>query len=247
MRLSQRKRIWIIVAAAAVTIVGFLVWRSLHETIDADVFPHEEIEAAGIRRTFRLVVPKGLNDGPAPVVFAFHGVGDAPDAMPKYADLDRLACEHGFVLVYPIANSRMWRTEGPVANTAGNPDLQFFDALLKHLKQREQIDDRRIYLMGMSNGASFAQLVAFQRSDEIAAVVAHSGASPKEWRSKPARPFPILLVVGANDAVGAMEESEASYRAQGHTTKFLVVPGIGHVWAKDRNEEFWEFLANHQR
>ena len=197
-------------------IIGFVIWRSLHEKIDADVYPREEIEVGGGKRTFRLVVPHGVKDGPAPVVFAFHGVGDAPDAMPKYTDLDRLACEHRFVLVYPVANSRMWRTEGPVASTAENPDLQFFDALLQHVKQRQQIDDERVYLMGMSNGASFAQLLAFQRSDEIAAVVAHSGSLPKELRSKkPTRPFPILLVVGANDTVEAIEDSAKEYQENG--------------------------------
>jgi polyhydroxybutyrate depolymerase len=235
-------------AAVAVALVGFLIWRSLRSSIAADVYPHEQIAVGELQRTFRLVVPHGLKDGPVPVVFAFHGVGDAPDSMPKYAGLDRLACEHGFVLVYPVANSRMWRTEGPDASTLENPDVQFFDALLKHLRQRQQIDDQRLYLMGMSNGASFAQLLALERSEEIAAVVAHSGASPKEWRSKkPVRPFPILLVVGANDAVDAIEDSEASYRDQGHTTRLLVVPGIGHVWAKDRNEEFWEFLEKYRR
>lgn len=142
----------------------------------------------------------------------------------------------------------MWRTEGSVANTAENPDLKFFDALLEQLKQREQIDDERIYLMGMSNGASFAQLLALQRSDVVAAVVAHSGPLPKEWWiKKPKRRFPILLAVGANDAVGEIEESAKIYQENGQTTELLVVPGIGHVWAKDHNEQFWEFLAKHRR
>ncbi|MFN0018397.1 MAG: alpha/beta hydrolase family esterase [Pirellulaceae bacterium] len=233
--------------AAAAVIVGFVIWQSRREKIDADVYPRQEIHVDGIQRTFRLVVPHGLN-GPAPLVFAFHGIGDAPDAMPKYAALDKLACEHEFVLVYPVASSKMWRTEGPVANTAENPDLKFFDALLEHLKQREQIDDERIYLMGMSNGASFAQLLAFQRSDEVAAVVAHSGPLPKEWWSKkPKRPFPILLAVGANDAVGAIEGTAMIYQNNGQTMEFLVVPGIGHTWAKNHNEQFWRFLAKHRR
>lgn len=102
--------------------------------------------------------------------------------------------------------------------------------------------------MGMSNGASFAQLLAFQRSDEIAAVVAHSGSLPKELRSKKlTRPFPILLVVGANDTVEAIDDSAKEYQKNGQTVKLLVVPGIGHAWAKDRNEEFWEFLEKYQR
>lgn len=234
--------------AGAVAIIGFIIWWSLHETIDADIYPREEIEVDSTRRTFRLVVPHVMKDGAFPVVFAFHGVGDAPDAMPKYADLDRLACKHGFVLVYPASSGRMWRTEGQIASTSANPDIHFFDALLRHVKQRHQIDDQRIYLMGMSNGASFAQLLAFQRSDVIAAVVAHSGPLPKEWRSKkPTRPFPILLVVGANDAVEAIEDCAKMYQDKGQTAELLIVPGIGHAWAKDRNEEFWEFLKKQRR
>jgi poly(3-hydroxybutyrate) depolymerase len=248
-RHSQTRYVGLFLAAAvAVTLVAFVIWRSRSENIDADLFPHELIEVDGVPRTFRLVIPLGTKNGPAAVVFAFHGIGDAPGAMPKYADLDRLACQHQFVLVYPEARGKMWTTVGPLVASPENPDIQFFAALLDHVKQRQIIDERRIYLMGMSNGASFAQMLARENANEIAAVVAHSGPLPQEWWSKkPSRDVPILLVVGQNDAIAPIEECANMYEDRGQSTKLQIVPGIGHAWAKERNEEFWDFLEKHPR
>ena len=52
----------------------------------------KSIVVGDVERRFHAVVPHGLAT-PAPIVFAFHGLGDSPDSMAAYSRLDRLAAD----------------------------------------------------------------------------------------------------------------------------------------------------------
>jgi poly(3-hydroxybutyrate) depolymerase len=166
--------------------------------------------------------------------------------MSDYSGLDGLATECGFILVYPAARKSMWATVNlDATNFDANPDIRFFDRLLEHLESRVRIDGKRIYLVGMSNGASFAQLVAHARP-HVAAVVAHSGVKPRELGPAP-RPFPILLVVGTRDAAADTIKSDAAeYRSLGHHAEFISIPEWGHEWSTQYNSAIWQFLSKHE-
>jgi poly(3-hydroxybutyrate) depolymerase len=167
--------------------------------------------------------------------------------MAAYSGLDRLAAEKGFILVYPVARKAMWATMNiDPKNLDRIPDVRFFGQLLGHLGERFRLDPNRIYVVGMSNGASFAQLVAFVRP-EVAAVVAHSGMKPDEL-THAIRPFPILLLVGGDDpAVNAIRSDAAQYRDDGHAVELIVVSGLGHQWSTSHNGAMWDFLSKHAR
>ncbi len=225
-------------------IVSYLVW-SMRSAVE--ISPDEAIDADGSVRHYRLVVPKRLAQEPVPIVFAFHGIGTSTEEMAAYAGLDRLAAQNGFILVYPATRKAMWETmKFDPENLDRNPDVRFFDRLMVHLGERFRLDPNRIYLMGMSQGASFAQLLAFIHP-EVAAVVAHSGMKPDEL-TRPTRLFPILLVVGADDTgVNGIRSDAAHYRDAGHAVELIVVPGLGHQWSTAHNGAMWDFLARHVR
>ena len=165
--------------------------------------------------------------------------------MAAYSDLDRLAAENGFILVYPVARNHMWATMNiDPKNLDRNPDVRFFDQLLGHLGERFRLNPNGVYLVGMSNGASFAQLVAFVRAN-VAAVVAHSGAKPIELTGA-IRPFPIQLLVGADDLeVNGIQSDAAQYHKDGHAVELIVVSGLGHQWSIAHNRKMWGFLSEH--
>lgn len=224
--------------------LSYLVW---FRPIAAEIVPDETITVDGSVRHYRLVIPNRLPQGLVPIVFAFHGIGDSitTEAMPVYSGLDRLAAEHGFILVYPVARNQMWTaTNIDPKNLDRNPDVRFFDQLLSHLGERFRLDPDRVYLAGMSHGATFAQLVAFVRPN-AAAVVAHSGAKPRELTAA-IRPFPILLLAGADDsAVDGIRSDAEKYRNDGHAVELIVIPGWGHRWSTDHNRRMWDFLSSH--
>ncbi len=87
----------ILLLASVVAILVF--WQ---RPIAADISPNENITVDGTARHYRLVVPHTLPK-PAPIVFAFHGIGDSTESMANYCRLDQLAAHNGFILVYLAA------------------------------------------------------------------------------------------------------------------------------------------------
>lgn len=241
------KRFHLFVLCGVFAIVGtVLLFRLWPHAPAADIFPDESITVDESIRRYRLVVPHRLPEDRVPVVFAFHGIGDSTASMSDYSELDRLATESGFILVYPAARNSMWATMNlDVNNLDTHPDFRFFDQLLEYAESRFRIDGNRIFLIGMSNGASFAQLLAHGRPS-VAAVVTHSGVKPREL-GPALRPFPLLLLVGAKDAAAdAMKSDAAEYRALGHHTEFVSIPDLGHEWSTRHNSAIWEFLSKHE-
>ena len=66
--------------------------------------PRGTITVAGMKRTYRTYVPRGLAKG-APLVVVMHGAGEngALIRIETGYGFERLADEHGFAVVYPNA------------------------------------------------------------------------------------------------------------------------------------------------
>ncbi len=149
----------------------------------------------------------------------------------------------------------MWATVDTLENRDldRNVDLQFFDLAKDQITHELEIEPTTVSPIGMSNGASFAQLVAIARSEQISAVVAHSGTIPR-WLHEThtssekseriaAEPFSVLLIVGKQDlASEPMKANYEFYLEKGHATKWILDDGLGHEWARQYNQEMIEFL-----
>lgn len=242
--LSRLNRSRIIAAFATVGafVVVYLLLPPAPPAVDVDA---RSMMVDGLTRSYRVAVPHELAENPA-VVFAFHGIGDSADSMAAYSELDRLASEQGFVLVYPEGLNAMWSAidVDPEALDM-NPDVRFFDVLLDRINDECAINRNRIYLVGMSNGGSFVQVLANARSADIAAVVSCSGPRPSALHVAP-HPFPILLIVGRDDLNSRSMQSDLEYyQTAGHEAELIVVGGLGHEWSVRHNADAWGFMAKH--
>ena len=227
--------------------IAFLAWWLLHNRpLNADIYVHE-LTVDGSVRTYRTVIPYNLAS-PVPVVFAFHGIGDSTDSMAGYSQLDRLAAENGFLLVYPAALNSMWSTINiDPTDLDANPDVRFLDELYARVASEHDIAADRVYLAGMSNGASFVHVLATARPKLIAALIAHSGLRPKELGLCDDS-IPMMFLAGADDSVAPMMESEAElYRNDGCAVEFIRVPRLAHEWSIRHNIDMWRFLSAHGR
>jgi polyhydroxybutyrate depolymerase len=213
-------------------------------------FPDETMEINGIRREYRLVVPKSVDGSkPVPVLFAFHGfLIDSKDLMPVYSQLDRLAEQEGFVLVYPNAVDKAWR----ILPVLARDDFEFFDKLLARINSQYNIDRNRVYLTGMSNGAYFAHLLASQRSDVVAAIAAHSGGLGVLARRQPQvkHKYGVLIIHGDEDSIVKVDEgrkAHEAYKSWGFPVEYIEVPNQNHLWAHKANvnARIWKFLVAH--
>jgi polyhydroxybutyrate depolymerase len=212
-------------------------------------FPNEVIVVAGKPREYRLVVPKTVDPAkPVALVFAFHGAFDSKDLMPLYSQLDELASEKGFILVYPNGKNKSWVI---LPELAGD-DLAFFDALYADLTAKYDVDKNRVYLTGMSNGAFFSHVVAAQRPGKIAAIAVHSGGlgfyGSRDINAQPK--YAVLVIHGAADSIVSVEEGRKTrdaYKKWGHAVEYVEIPGHNHLWAllADVNHKIWDFFVAH--
>ncbi len=222
----------------------------------AGTFPDEKITVNDETREYRLVVPDTLDlSKPAPIVFAFHGMGeDNKDHFATVSTLPALAAEHKFILVFPAAAGQMIPGQNQVvtawalAPERAIADLRFFDALLAKMQAQYRIDPDAIYLTGMSNGAYFAHLLARERASIIAAVAAHSGELGQFDLNfiQSARKFPVMIIHGDADPifnVSLARSARLVYESAGHPVTYLEIPGWGHQWDPRVEEKIWDFFS----
>jgi polyhydroxybutyrate depolymerase len=79
----------------------------------------------------------------------------------------------------------------------GDRDLKFFDALLARLKQDYQVDEKRVYALGLSSGGYFTFLLWAARGDVLAAVA--PTASEAADMLPVLKPKPALILGGEKD------------------------------------------------
>lgn len=195
----------------------------------------------------RVVVPQQPTDN-APLMIAYHGVGDTAESMSTYSKLDQLAAKHRFLLVYPDANGKLWKI--PRSDAPDNKvtrELDRFDLIVQEMGQQYRVDSNRVYVVGMSQGATFVHWLIGERSSNITAAAAHSGAPLSETDLAKGQ-TPILLIAGQEDAVhDAMKTAAEDYQAAGIPSEFISVPGLGHQWSVGSNEAIWTFLESKSR
>jgi poly(3-hydroxybutyrate) depolymerase len=160
-------------------------------------------------------------------------------------DLSGDPARPGYQLVSVQARNLHWMTpnaqDGPkhdffqrdLASPSTNVDVANLDRLIDQVAQDGTVDAQRIYVMGWSNGAQFAQLYAVARhgtatpsGHHVAAAAIYSGADP--FHNQPDQPIPscqldpypkssvpILVVSRACDVYACDEAQAAGLVSQG--------------------------------
>lgn len=234
-------------AAACAGLVAVLASLPCAVLAAPQVMPNERIAVGNVSRSYRLVVPSAASrDRKLPLVIAFHGLGDTKDRFAGFSRLEQTAEANGFVLAVPDALAFFW----PVTLDLARHDLAFFDALYAALTLTYNIDPARVYLVGYSNGAYFAHLLAMARSERVAAIAVHSGGMPliQGVPHDAERKYGVFAVHGAADPIVPVSESRHVrdvYVAAGHRVEYLELPGHDHRWAghADVNARIWKFLS----
>ncbi len=144
--------------------------------------------------------PKG-----APVIFAFHGHGgnsrNAARSLNMHQHWPEAICVYLQGLPTP---GRLTDPEGKKngwqhsAGDQGDRDLKFFDTVLDSLKKDHQIDEKRIYLTGHSNGGGFTYLLWAKRGDVLAAVAPSAAAGAGRLQND-LKPLPAMHLAGEKD------------------------------------------------
>jgi polyhydroxybutyrate depolymerase len=152
-------------------------------------------------RTFKLHVPPSYQPGtPMPLVMSFHGAGSNSFDQASITNFSDLADRAGFIVVYPnaIGTPPTWDIG---AQPQSASDVQFVRDLIAHLEEKLDIDPRRIYATGLSNGGGMANRLACDLSDKIAAIGPVAGAFYRWQECEPSHPISVIAFHGTEDPV----------------------------------------------
>ena len=143
------------------------------------------LDSGGETREYLLYVPKTYDaTKPTPLVISLHAGALWPAAQEETSQWNRVADEHGFVVVYPSGVSG----RGPRAWRAGSgpgmmQDVRFISELIDTLRASYNIDSTRVYANGLSNGGGMAFVLSCTLSDRVAAVGLVAAALFLPWSS----------------------------------------------------------------
>ena len=159
-----------------------------------------ELNNQGYLRTYKIYTPSSYNGNrPMPLVMVFHGHDGTGASIADVTRFNALAEQKGFIVVYPDGIDQNWSLRGAASGKVD--DVSFTTALIDRLQQIVNIDSRRIYATGFSKGAIFAQDLACEIPDRIAAFASVAGALPLRLQSKcqPNTAISMLMINGTND------------------------------------------------
>ena len=239
------------VLVAISLILLFLAWQgSGHPPARIE---HRTIAIDGIERTYRIVIPDEKPTGALrPLLVALHGALDTTDEMAAYTQLDRLAVEKNFLLVYPQGKNLNWHPTIPNDNPdVAAADILFIDRLCDDLTQTLDGDPNRIYVAGVSMGGAMCTLLLTHLSERFAGAVCNCGWLPDPLDKAPLNTknkCPILFYTGTEDrqvSSQQVRDAREAFEKAGHPTQLRTIQGFGHGWAVKHgiNEEIWSFLS----
>jgi polyhydroxybutyrate depolymerase len=162
---------------------------------------HEgELRRDGVDRRYLVRVPSSLPAQPAPLLVELHGRGIDPARFDWVTGFGELAERKGFVLAMPSAIGGLW-SDGRGPHPSTTEDVGFLAELVEELCDKLPVDPRRVYVTGMSNGATMTARFVCERSELIAAFAQVAGTCAVEVaeRGLPSSPVPILHIHGDAD------------------------------------------------
>jgi polyhydroxybutyrate depolymerase len=135
-----------------------------------------------LERSYLLHIPPDLNNQqPVPVVFAFHGYTIMPKGMQYATRMDEIADREKFLVVYPKGIELSWNTgweegtHGGYALAHNVDEPAFIRQILSDLDTFTNIDPKRIYAMGHSQGGMVVYRLGCEMSDTFAAIAPVAG------------------------------------------------------------------------
>ncbi|MGO9112397.1 MAG: alpha/beta hydrolase family esterase [Thermoguttaceae bacterium] len=158
---------------------------------------------------------------PTPVILVFHGAMTDASITVRFTGLNEKADREGFIAVYPNGTGRFeriltWNGGNCCGSAQWNKvdDVGFTRALLDDLAKVVNVDAKKVFATGISNGGIMCYRLASELSDRIAAIAPVSGTMGMAT-CNPRRAVSVMHFHGTDDKFvpfkgGAGERSLAS-------------------------------------
>lgn len=203
------------------------------------------VEVDGLARMYMVHVPKNSTDKTKlPLVLALHGGGGniAIQADDEKYGLITKSDNAGFLLVFANGFSRnksgmlaTWNA-GECCGEARDKkidDVKFISEVLKDVSKRFNVDSKRIYAVGMSNGAMMSYRLACELSDQFSAIAAIAGTD-NTLECNPSKGVSILHIHAKNDTHVLFNggAGKDAFKDKSKVTEFTSVESTIQKWVK---------------
>jgi polyhydroxybutyrate depolymerase len=193
-------------------------------------------------RTFHIHTPSLFDKSvQLPLVIALHGRGGTGESMVLLTRkaFNNLSDKDRFVVVYPDGIELNWN-DGRMDEEANDrahrdnvDDVGFISALIDTMIKDYNIDPRKVYVTGISNGAIMSYRLACELSYKIAAIAPVDGSIPYVLFPDcfPVKPVSVLAVNNVNDPLVPYEG--------GNIYSSIRKLNLGRVLSVNESMAFW--------
>lgn len=202
---------------------------------------HFSLQHQNLTRQYLLHIPKHYNQAQAtPLVVSLHGGGGNMhyQATESYYHLISKSDQAGFIAVFPNGYSRLRSGKFATWNAgiccgkardAQVDDVGFIQKVVADIQTKANIDPKRIYANGMSNGGTMAYRLACELTDTFAAIAAVAGTDGTQHCS-PSKPVAILHIHALDDE-RVLFNGGSGVKSQTHAD-FVSVPNTIQKWVQ---------------
>jgi len=172
---------------------------------DPEGFARKFISHDGRERSYLIKVPENATVKP-PAMIVLHGGGGNAKSNEVITGMGKLADKEGFVLVYPDGTGKRknflltWNAGRCCAYAKKHDvdDVGFISALIDFLISEKNVDPKRVYVTGISNGGMMAYRLACEAPEKIAGIAPVAG-SMFDGCAQKGPPLPVAIFHGTED------------------------------------------------
>lgn len=176
--------------------------------VDVGVLPRD-LSLGTPGRPAKLIVPRGYDGTPYPLIVLMHGVGSNSDEMEVFLPIALEVDARGFFLLIPNGTeapdgTRFWDATEQCCNSFTGPvdDVAYITGLIDEAGARFNVDPRRVYATGHSNGGFMSYRLACDAAERFAAVAPLAGMEPRDpAQCTPSEAVSILHAHGTQDRI----------------------------------------------
>ncbi len=165
------------------------------------------LETENGERSYLLDVPPSYDGSSAvPLIVSLHGGGGNAENQMRVSGFNVLSSQEGFIVAYPNGSGRLddkiltWNGGGCCGYAVENhvDDVAFVRTMITVIRADYNVDPRRIYATGLSNGAIMAYRLACEAADLFAAIAPVAGTM-MDGDCQPVEPVSLIHFHGTND------------------------------------------------
>ncbi len=167
---------------------------------------YDSLTYKGLVRTYLIHVPPGyVNTKPTSLIIALHGGFGSAVNIENQSLLSIKSDEANFIVVYPegikVLGIRTWNAGGccGAAESFNIDDVGFIDTLIEKLSAEYNIDQKKIFATGISNGGMMCYRLASDLSNKIAAIAPVAAIMVIKTTVNASRAVPIIHFHSFND------------------------------------------------